>query len=1081
MKPDLGVTLGDLKDFQRRTVDRAFERLFTAHDSSRRFLVADEVGLGKTRVAKGVIARTIDHLWEGGQPINIVYVCSNADIARQNIARLQVARGQGLNDATRLTLLPLRVSGLKGHRVNLVSFTPGTSFDLGSRTGTALERALIYRMLHDTWQLGSRGAPINVLRVNASDAAFRRELAMLDDHACYPAGIDTELRQRFVTSLDADGDGQTPGLRERFDHLCSRFRRADSTGSDDDRSERNRLISELRSRLARSCISALEPSLVILDEFQRFRELLTGDSEAADLARALFAHASATTATRVLLLSATPYKHYSVRDEGGEADHYEDFVRTIEFLQADPRETARVRNDLAGLRRAIFSGPEARAGITVHRDRVESALKRVMARTERSGAAASADSVCDVPATDVTVTVADVRAYIGLQRTLRGTGEGDTVEFWKSAPFLLSFMEGEQYQVKRSFTAAVGKEERDGALVLAFRRELWARTPLALTKAAVQANAALEVPHARMRWLMGQLEDAAVWRMLWIAPSLPYYQLDGAYAGQASQSFTKRLVFSAWRVAPKAIAGMLSHEVERRMLDGQRRPQEELQPQIDRTRALLTFKLTQRSPAGMSALTLLYPSLALAELGRHSRVDGSPRSLAELLAEVTKQIGYALEPILEQAAHTDTPDERWYWAAPVLLDHHSHRDETDAWFGRGDLALLWHGGVGDTGDREADDLDGGVTGWVRHVKALSDMRAGAAARALGRPPADLAEVLALIAVASPAVCALRAMCSAAGTQSVAVEPDVRDAAGNIAFGFRSLFNLPEVSSCLRSSADRSPYWLIVLRYCASGGLQAVLDEYSHLLAEDAPRSEDGVVVDIPDVSKRMCEALSVRTSTLQFDGYTLADNGRLIRDNGHLRQRFAMRYGDSQESESATNRKEKVLAAFNSPFWPFVLATTSVGQEGLDFHRYCHAVVHWNLPSNPVDLEQREGRVNRYKGHAVRRNVALRHRYELDSLDDADPWTALFAHAVKARPDSASDLVPYWSYPQMGGAVIERHVPNLPLSRDVSRLARLRQALAVYRMVFGQARQEDLVEYLVAQQGRDHAIPLEDLRIDLSP
>ena len=49
--------------------------------------------------------------------------------------------------------------------------------------------------------------------------------------------------------------------------------------------------------------------------------------------------------------------------------------------------------------------------------------------------------------------------------------------------------------------------------------------------------------------------------------------------------------------------------------------------------------------------------------------------------------------------------------------------------------------------------------------------------------------------------------------------------------------------------------------------------------------------------------------------------------------------------------------AFNSPFWPFVLTSTSVGQEGLDFHLYCHAVVHWNLPSNPVDLEQREGRV----------------------------------------------------------------------------------------------------------------------------
>ncbi len=51
------------------------------------------------------------------------------------------------------------------------------------------------------------------------------------------------------------------------------------------------------------------------------------------------------------------------------------------------------------------------------------------------------------------------------------------------------------------------------------------------------------------------------------------------------------------------------------------------------------------------------------------------------------------------------------------------------------------------------------------------------------------------------------------------------------------------------------------------------------------------------------------------------------------------------------------------------LATTSVGQEGLDFHLYSHAILHWNLPSNPVDLEQREGRVHRFKGHAVRKNL----------------------------------------------------------------------------------------------------------------
>ena len=56
-------------------------------------------------------------------------------------------------------------------------------------------------------------------------------------------------------------------------------------------------------------------------------------------------------------------------------------------------------------------------------------------------------------------------------------------------------------------------------------------------------------------------------------------------------------------------------------------------------------------------------------------------------------------------------------------------------------------------------------------------------------------------------------------------------------------------------------------------------------------------------------------------------------------------------------------------YWTDFLASTSIGQEGLDFHWYCSEVVHWNLPSNPIDLEQREGRVNRYQSLVVRRRV----------------------------------------------------------------------------------------------------------------
>ena len=53
------AVLEGLKDFQRRTVEHAFHRLYTGDDSTQRFLVADEVGTGKTLVAQGVLAKAI--------------------------------------------------------------------------------------------------------------------------------------------------------------------------------------------------------------------------------------------------------------------------------------------------------------------------------------------------------------------------------------------------------------------------------------------------------------------------------------------------------------------------------------------------------------------------------------------------------------------------------------------------------------------------------------------------------------------------------------------------------------------------------------------------------------------------------------------------------------------------------------------------------------------------------------------------------------------------------------------------------------------------------------------------------------
>ena len=72
-----------LKDFQVDTVEHVLRRLYDDPDHTDRFLVADEVGMGKTLVARGVIAGAIERLQhDAAVPrIDIIYICSNADIA----------------------------------------------------------------------------------------------------------------------------------------------------------------------------------------------------------------------------------------------------------------------------------------------------------------------------------------------------------------------------------------------------------------------------------------------------------------------------------------------------------------------------------------------------------------------------------------------------------------------------------------------------------------------------------------------------------------------------------------------------------------------------------------------------------------------------------------------------------------------------------------------------------------------------------------------------------------------------------------------------------------------------------------
>ncbi len=1051
---DAERALVGLRDFQRQTVDHVHSRLF-APDASRRFLVADEVGLGKTLIARGVVAKSIQSLHDKVDRIDVVYICSNADIARQNIDRIRIGEHEAALD-TRLTLLPKHVSQLKHSkaRLNFVAFTPSTSFDLKNGLGHVEERALIYLMLRELWSLGSKAAPLNVLRGQASIETFKSNVGQGALEDIDPSLDSTRMFGESIAAHDVREAAEgRPTLRAQFDSLCAALPQYNSRLDDDTSRARTRFVGDLRAILAASCLRQLEPDLVILDEFQRFTHLLDPTNGESQLANQMFSFND----VRVLLLSATPYRMYTPAGDSSGEDHYADFVRTVEFLERSDAAVSGVKDLLQEYRLAMLDvgGLSRDTGRLKRATReLEDRLRRVMVRTERLGATEDRNGMLqEVVEAPLPMTTEDTLGYVAMSRIARTVEHHNPVEYWKSAPFLLSFMESDY-----SLTKGLESARSDATQRNEIARALSMPGNQLLDMKKVAARSPIDLGNGRLRRLVDLTIGKGAHRLLWLSPSLPYYQLEGPYAEPELQRFTKHLVFSSWRFVPRAVASLVSYEAERRMSDGG-----------NRDAKLLRFSKDDGRLTGMPVLATMYPSLFLAKacdpltISREllEQTKTSP-TLAQVAEVARERIEVSLRRLDHLQAKEGPVDQRWYWAAPIMLDEALDRDATAEWLKGKDLAAKWSG-------QTTDDAEGA---WGEHVSAAAQMLQSQINMlpVLGRQPEDLLEVLVELGLGGPGPCLLRSMLRVMGLKVDGLKGDlgqrVRTSAAAAAWAFRSFFNQHEVSSQIQREvphAEMLPFWRVILQYGMKGCLQAVLDEYAHVLRDHLGLHGENRSDKLDKIAEQMRDALSLRASTVLARELKPSDGGRTIEEGEGLRLRthFAVRFGD-QESESGLGeptRADLVRRAFNSPFWPFVLTTTSVGQEGLDFHPYCHSVIHWNLPTNPVDLEQREGRVHRYKGHAVRRNVATANASAVLAGESIDPWEELFERAQANKPAGSSDIIPFWVH--TGAAKIERRVLALPSSREHEQAQRLLRSLTLYRMVFGQPRQEDLLRFLM--------------------
>lgn len=1070
--------MSQLKDFQKATV----EHLSKLYESGqKRVLVSDEVGLGKTLIARGMVAKMARMRMKENDPLmKVVYICSNAAIAGQNMNKLLISKTLRADETSnsRLSMQHLNIF-LKEHDeetleryIQFIPLTPTTSFRVTRDKGNYEERALMYALLRRVPELTPYSDELELLMQDRAHKGWNNwardsfEKRVQDCNSktegAYLRYMIPEISRRLGTVME----GGT-----LLEHLTAYF-----NGDQGQIKSKGNLIGELRVMFARISVAKLEPDFVIMDEFQRFKYLIEDDneSETSMLAKRFFNNEK----VRILLLSATPYKMYSTLEEIDEStvdEHYAEFFNVMTFLNINKDTDIRFKEIWRNYSKRLREFSVGDTTILEVKRTAEDAMYRVAARTERISDPEVSDIIDDSSVkTSLRISEADVKSYVAAQELIKRMQFRYRVpiDYVKSSPYLLSFMRN--YQLKRDIEAYYRKHPDELSSVK--DNYLWLR------RYKIEKFQEIEPSNARLEFLQNMLfQDNDAHELLWVPPSRPYYEPEGVFKNH--NNFSKVLVFSSWEMVPRMIASLLSYESERRnvkvLKDRSSTEAKRARYFSSETKGSrypsprLNFSLSEGEPKGMPLFCLLYPSRFLAECFEPVVALKNEMTLTEIEEMIRNRISVQLELLKNEVGILTTAraDERWYYLAPVLMDSKEYRE---AWLAQG-------GSLAEFEDKENEVSKGGSktrrNGFLTHLSTLEALVRENGLQ-LGRMPEDLIEVLVTMALASPSICIYR-------TYHAFAEDDVdvpMDYPSQLAKIFINRMNTPESTALIEAvygKHNTDPHWRKLLNYCKDGNLQAVFDEYAHIITESNNLKRNTNRMKL--LHEIILESMNIHTASYRLDTYSSFRDrikGKKKVNELQIRSHFAVAFTNSDGGlDKGLDRKKSVRNSFNSPFRPFVLATTSIGQEGLDFHYYCRKIVHWNLPSNPIDLEQREGRINRYKSLAIRQNVALRYG-KLDFRKSV--WPEMFEAALEnEKTDKGSDLIPYWGLNNSEEMIrIERIVPMYPFSKDIARYHRLIKILSLYRLTLGQARQEELLEYLYSMH-RDE--DLKRLFINLSP
>ncbi len=1129
MRDKIEKAIAGLKDFQLKTVEYVFDQLY--NNNRHKMLVADEVGLGKTIVAKGILAKAYErYLNQGGphrnnQTFNVVYICSNLALAAQNIRKLNFTEDKNNVDPNIDRLIYLSFKPPANPPAFLInSLTPGTSFAEKSHQGAAQERAIIFCLLAEyqvfkdrendlRWILQGKVETARWRQIVKNQYEDRKKLIRNDLFGKYRQALREEIvtTERFPKVYIFLSLSKEISLWEALMRVCRQVNGKHNIKIN----IQSEIIRNLRRILSRLCLEYLGADIFILDEFQRYSNLIKLDEDAEnpamELARAVFGIKDA----KILMLSATPFKPFTNDfDELNGEIHYKEFESVLKFLLHDKSDEfwqkfKTDRKDFFSLLRHPKMLETNFTGAFSVKECLEERYRDCMVRTERLMASEERDAMIlsKLQGETLTLNPADIEDFVSIDKITQYLNTNHQsrlpvpLEYVKSSPFSLSFLDNYQHRKKLEEWLSSDKELEK---LLRKTKSAWLNLEDINNYKPLIPRRSKKLPNAKLRLLLDSTLEKTGWKLLWIPPTAKYYDFQGAY--KDSESFSKTLIFSSWLLVPRMVSSLVSYEAERLSIgDPQSISDRE---KLEGARTYFVKKGKKRSPLPqfnfsverddnepkqLTAFSLLYPSPTLSAIYDPAMNISQHKSLNEIRFSLKATLLDLMNDSEIQKFCVDNGDWRkWFWVAPLLIDKASENNTLiDNWLKKGLPNDALSTDADDDSNRKAE-----TSGKSLHFQAINKAFHDPLSLQLPRlndiQTDEVVEYLISLCLGSPAICYLRSQ-----LRHFTIEEKLLDCSYDVASGFISLFNKPESIAVVRLTTNLKEYVDKVLEYSINGNIQSMLDEYIYMIINCE-------TISIPEeISNLISDILSVRTSSIDVDdlnSFTKNSLNKKEKKIKHsLRSHYAMdfnsqklqssKYTQTSGNQVTTNgsmgRQINVRQAFNSPFKPFVLATTSIGQEGLDFHFYCRKIFHWNLPSNPIDFEQREGRIHRYMGMVIRQNIARKYMNELimDS-SNKDIWKNLFILASREKLNSRGgcDLVPFWHTEPIDNLKIERYVPLYPFSRDIERYRQLLKVLAYYRLTFGQPRQEELIDALQAGKlDKEYNEKLEQLMINLSP